>query len=123
MLLYRQPPPGDWQTRDHDIAVALLLRTFLHPDIHELEVIPLRLEPEIDGVLLFGFVLIVEDSVSEPAIAFHAADALDLLKDEVEVGVELGIVEHEGAVLAPLIDRLLYCGVHILLGEALGRPA
>src|SRR4029434_4159556 len=80
MLLHRQPPPGDWQTCDHDVAVALLLRTLLHPDIHELEVIPLRLEPEVDGVLLFGLVLIVEDSVGEPAIAFHAADALDLLK-------------------------------------------
>src|SRR5262245_56144191 len=123
MLLHGQPPPGDWQTGDHDIAVTLLFRTLLHPDIHELEVIPLRLEPEVYGILLFGFVLIVEDSVGEPAIAFHAADALDLLRDEVEVGVELGIMEHEGAVLAPLIDRLLYRGVHILLREALGRPA
>src|SRR4029453_18052692 len=83
MLLHRQPPPSDWQTCDHDIAVALLLRPLLHPDIHELEVIPLKLEPEVDGVLLFGLLLIVEDSVGEPAIAFHAADAFDLLKDEV----------------------------------------
>jgi hypothetical protein len=47
------------------------------------------LEPEVDGVLLPGFVLVVEDRIGEPAIACHTAHALDLLEDEVEVGIDL----------------------------------
>ena len=68
--------------------------------------VALGLEPEVDGVLLLRLVLVVEDDIGEPAIAFHAAHDLDLLEDEIEVGVELGIVEHEGAVLGALGDHL-----------------
>ena len=100
MLLHRQPPPGHRHARDHVVAVAFLLRALLHADVHQLQFLALRLEPEVDGVLLLGVVLVVEDGVGEPAIAFHAAHDLDLLEDEVEVGVELRIAEHEGAVLA-----------------------
>ncbi len=64
----------------------------------------------------------MEDDIGEPAIAFHAAHALDLLEDEIEVGVELGIVEHEGAVLRPLGNDLLDPLVDILFGEFLRRP-
>ena len=99
MLLHRQPPPGDRHARHHVVAVAILLRALLHPDIHESELVAFGLEPEVDGVLLLGLVLVVEDDIGEPAIAFHAAHDLDLLEHEVEVGVELGIMEHEGAVL------------------------
>ena len=72
-----------------------------------LRLVALGLEPEVDGVLLLRLVLVVEDGIGEPAIAFHAAHDLDLLEDEIEVGVELGIVEHEGAVLGALGDHLL----------------
>src|SRR6476620_2632051 len=72
---------------DRDPAVALLLRASAHADVHQFEVLPLRLEPEIDGVLLLRLVLVVKDNVREPAIAFHAAHVLDLLKDEMEIGI------------------------------------
>ena len=121
MLLHRQPPPGHRHAGDHDPAVAFLLRTLLHADVHQFEVLSFRLEPEVDGVLLLGVVLVVEDGVGEPAIAFHAAHDLDLLEDEVEVGVELRIAEHEGAVLAALVDHRLHRSVHVFLGESLGR--
>ncbi len=62
----------------------------------------------------------MEDGVGEPAIALHAAHDLDLLEDEIEVGVELGIVEDEGAVLGALGDRGFDRLVHVLLAE-LGR--
>ena len=119
MLLHREPPPGDRHARHHVVAVAVLLRPLLHPDIHQGQLVALGLEPEIDGVLLLRRVLVVEDDVGEPAIAFHAAHALDLLEDEIEVGVELGIVEHEGAVLRPLGDHLSHPLIDVLLGELL----
>ena len=37
-----------------------------------------------------------------------------------EVGVELRIAKHEGAVLGPLVDHLLHRGVDVVLGEVLG---
>ena len=117
-----QPPPGLRRAGDHDPAVALLLRTFLHTDVHQFEVLPLRLEPEVDGVLLLRLVLVVKDNVREPAIAVHAAHVLDLVEDEMEVGVELRIAEHEGAVLGALVDHLLHRGVDVVLGEVLGGP-
>src|SRR5262245_41984003 len=69
--------------------IAFLLRTFLHADVHQFEVFSVWLEPEVDGVLLLGFILVVKDGVCEPSIAFHAAHDLDLLVDEIQVGVEL----------------------------------
>ncbi len=119
VLLHREPPPGDRHARDHDPAVALLLRALLHPDIHEGELVTVGLEPEVDGVLLLGLVLVVEDDVGEPAIALHAAHDLDLLEHEVEIGVELGVMEDEGAVLRPLGDRCLDRLVHVLFAELL----
>src|ERR1700674_1495079 len=83
VLLDGEPPPGHRQTRHHVVAVAILLRTLLHPDIHEGELVALGLEPEIYGVLLLGLVLVVKDDIGEPAIAFHAAYDLDLLEVEV----------------------------------------
>ena len=121
MLLNGEPPPCHRQACHHNVTVALFFRTLLHPDVHEFELIPFRLEPEVDGVLLLGLVLVVEDGVGEPAIARHAAHDLDLVEYEVEVGVELGVVEDEGAVLAPLIDCLLNGSVYVLLGEGLAR--
>ena len=122
MLLHREPPPGDRHARDHDPAVAILLRTLLHADVHQLQLLAVRLEPEVDGVLLLGIVLVVEDGVGEPAPTFHAAHDLDLLVDEVEIGVELRIAEHEGAIARALADHLLRRGNHVVLGEvALGR--
>ena len=50
---------------------------------------PSGFNQKIDGVLLLGFVLVVEDVVGKPAIAFHAAHNLDLLEHEIEIGVEL----------------------------------
>src|SRR5262249_56729103 len=78
---------------------------------------------EVDGVLLLGLVLVVKDNIREPAIAFHAAHVLDLVKDEMEVGIEFRVAEHEGAVLGPLVDHLLDRGVDVILGEAFGRAA
>src|SRR6476660_308887 len=118
-----QPPPGLRRAGDHDPAVAFLLRTFLHTDIHQLQVLPLRLEPEVDGVLLLRLVLVVKDDVREPAIAFHAAHVLDLVKDEMKVGVQLRIAKHEGAVLGPLVDYLPHRGIHVLLSEGFCRAA
>ena len=66
-------------------------------------------------------VLVVEDDIGEPAIAFHAAHDLDLLVDQVEVGIELGIVKHEGAVLGPLGDGRGDSLVHVLLAEIGGE--
>src|SRR5262245_40438998 len=123
VLACRQPPPGLRRAGDHDPAVALLLRTFLHTDIHQLQVLPFGLEPEVDGVLLLRLVLVVEDNVREPTIAFHAAHILDLVKDEMEVGIEFRIAKHKGAVLGPLVDHLLHRSVDVLLGEAFGRAA
>ena len=57
---------------------AVLLRALLHPDVHQGQLVALGLKPEIDGVLLLGHVLVVEDGIGEPAIAFHAAHDLDL---------------------------------------------
>src|SRR5262245_13561404 len=104
MLLHRQPPPTDRQAGQHEHPVALLLRSLLHADVHQGELVAVWLEPEIDGVLLLRNILVVEDGVGEPAITLHAAHDLDLLEDKVEVGVELGIVEDEGAVLGALGD-------------------
>ena len=121
MLLHREPPPRHGQARNHDPAIALLLGALLHPDVHELEAGVLRLEPEVDRILLLRLVLVVEDDIGEPAIAFHAAHHLDLFEDEIEVGIELGIVEHEGSVFRALgnhlIDRLLHVGLGEILGE------
>jgi hypothetical protein len=64
VLLHREPPPGDRHARDHDSAITLLLRAFLHADVHQLQLIASRFEPEVDGVLLLGLVLIVEDGVA-----------------------------------------------------------
>ncbi len=61
----------------------------------------------------------MEDDIGEPAIAFHAAHDLDVLEDEVEVGIELGIVEYEGAVLGALGDDLLDVRVDVFVGEDL----
>jgi hypothetical protein len=83
--------------------------------------IAFRFEPEVDGVLLLGLVLFVEDDIGEPAIAFHAAHRLDLLVDEVQVGIELRVVEHEGVVLRALGDHLLHSLVDVVLGEFFGR--
>src|SRR4029079_15784631 len=66
MLLNGEPPPSDRHAGDHHIAVTFLLRTFLHPDIHQGELVTLGLEPEIDGVLLLGLILVVEDGIGEP---------------------------------------------------------
>src|SRR5262245_12246234 len=106
MLLHREPPPGDRQARDHDPVIAFLLRPLLHADVHQRELVAVGLEPEIDGVLLLLVGLVVEDAIGEPAITFHAAHGLDLLEDEIEVGVELGIVEDEGAILGALGDDM-----------------
>jgi hypothetical protein len=48
----------------------------------------------------------MEDGIGEPTIAFHATHDLDLLEDQIEILVKLGVVEHEGAVLGPFIQRL-----------------
>ena len=63
----------------------------------------------------------MEDGVGEPAIAFHAPHDLDLLKDQVEVGIELGVVKHEGPVLGPLGDGRGDSLVHVLLAEIGGE--
>ena len=120
VLACRQPPPRLRRAGDHDPAVALLLRASPHADVHQFEVLPLRLEPKIDGVFLLRLVLVVKVDVWEPAIAFHAAHDLDLVEHEMEIGVELRIAEHEGAVLGALVDHLLHRGVDVLLGEILG---
>ena len=122
VLACRQPPPGLRRAGDHDPTVALLLRAFLHADVHQFEVLTLGLEPEVDGVLLLRLVLVVKDNVREPAIAVHAAHVLDLVKDEMEVGVELRIAKHESAVLGALVDHLLHRGVDVVLGEFLVGP-
>jgi len=71
--------------------------------------------------LLLGLILVVKDDIGEPAIAFHAAYDLDLLEVEVKVGIELGVVEHEGAVLRLLVHDLLHRRIHVVLGERLGH--
>ena len=91
----------------------------LHPDIHQRQLVAFGLEPEINGILLLGGVLVVKDDIGEPAIALHAAHALDLVEEKIEIGVELGIVEDEGAVLGALGDHLLELLVDLLFGEGL----
>src|SRR4029079_4544975 len=86
MHMDRQPPPGNGKARDHDPAVTVLLRTLLYPDIHEREAGVLRLEPEIDGVLLLRLVLVVEERIANPAIALHATHDFHLLEYEIEIG-------------------------------------
>jgi hypothetical protein len=124
MFLHRQPPPGHGQARDHDPAVAFALRPLLHPDVHQGQLVAFRLEPEIDGILLLGLGLVVEDRIGEPAIALHAAHALHLLEHEVEVGIELRIVKHEGPILRALgedfFNRLFDRGLVELLGGKRG---
>src|SRR5262249_28402433 len=68
-LLNGEPPPSDRHAGDHHIAVALLLRTFLRPDIHQGELVTLGLEPKVYGVLLLRLVLVVKDGIGEPTIA------------------------------------------------------
>ena len=75
----------------------------LHRDLVDLDVVDLKLagflvHPEVDGVLLLGLILVVEDDIGEPAIALHAAYRLDLLEQKIEVSIELRVVEHEGSV-------------------------
>src|SRR5665809_22154 len=115
MLRDGKPPPGNGKPRDHDPVVAVAPRPFLHSDIHELKLAAVRPEPEVEGVLFLGLVLVVEDRIGEPAIAAHAANNLHLLEDQIEIGVELGIVEDEHAVLRTFrndsIDGLLYLGL------------
>src|SRR5215471_14147075 len=123
MLLNGEPPPSDRHAGDHHIAVTLLLRAFLYPDIHQGELVTLGLEPEVNGVLLLGLILVVEDGIGEPTIALHAAHDLDLLVHEIEVLIEPRIMEYEDAVLAPLIHCLLHRRVHIVFGELFGRTA
>src|SRR5262249_13058622 len=123
MLLNGEPPPSDRHAGDHHKAVTLLLRTFLHPDIHQGELVTLGLEPKVYGVLLLGLILVVEDGIGEPAIALHAAHDLDLLVDEIEILIEPRIMEFEDAVLASLIHYLLHRRVHIVFGEVFGRTA
>src|SRR5262249_14360947 len=117
MLLHRKPPPGDRHAGDHVPAVAVLLRPLLHADIHKLQVLPFGLEPEVDGALLLGFVFVVEDCVGKPAVAFHAAHDLYVLVDQVEIGIELRIAEHEHAVMRALVDYLLHRRIDVVLGE------
>src|SRR5262249_18810666 len=98
-----------------------LLRPFLHPDVHQLQLIAFRLEPEVDGVLLLGLVLVVEDDVGEPAVSFHAAHDLDLLELKIEVGIEPRIMKDEGTVFGELGNDLLHYLVDVVLSEFLGR--
>src|SRR5262249_34325929 len=121
VLLHRQPPPSNRHACDHDPAVALLLRSFLHSDVHQLQLISFGLEPEVDGVLLLGLVLVVEYDIGKPAIAFHAAHDLDLLELKIEVGIEPWVVKNEGAVLGALGDDLLHSLVDVVLSEFFGR--
>ena len=70
--------------------------------------------------MLLGLILVVEDGVGEPAIAFHAAHGLDLLEDQIEVGVELWIAKHEGTVLRALVDNFLHRRIDVVLSELFG---
>src|SRR5262245_3505461 len=121
VLLYRQPPPSDRHACDHDPAVALPLRSFLHSDVHQLQLISFGLEPEVDGVLLLGLVLVVEYDIGKPSIAFHAAHDLDLLELKIVVCIECWFVKNEGAVLGALGDGLLHSLVDVVLSEFFGR--
>jgi hypothetical protein len=62
-----------------------LLGTLLNADVHQLEVVALGLEPEIDGVLLLRLFLVVKDGIGEPAIPLHATHHLHLVINKVEV--------------------------------------
>jgi hypothetical protein len=67
--------------------------------------------------------LVVEDDIGEPAMAFHAAHDLDLLEQEAEVGVELRIVEDDGAVLSPFGDHYAWvCSVNVARSLELQLP-
>jgi hypothetical protein len=102
------------------ISLAILLGTFLHADIHQLERGTLRLEPEVDGVLLLRLILVVEDGIGEPAITFHAAHDLHFLENEIEIGVEFRIVEDKGAVFRSRCDGVGDGFIHLLFANLAG---
>ena len=71
--------------------------------------------------MLLGVLLVVKDGVGEPAIAFHAAHDLDLLEDEIEVGIELDR-ETRRRRLAAAVDHRLHRRIDVLLDEILVTP-
>src|SRR5207245_3655863 len=69
----RDPPPGNWHPCHHSPGVALLLRALLEPYVHEFQSLALWLQPEVEGVLLLGHVLGVDEHVGETAVAVDPA--------------------------------------------------
>src|SRR5207244_8351948 len=69
----RDPPPGNWHPGHHGPGVALFLRALLEPYVHEFQSLTLWLQPDVEGVLLLGHVLGVEDNVGETPVRGDAA--------------------------------------------------
>ena len=78
------------------------------------------LQPEVDSVLLLRLVLVVGDGVGQTSHSLPCRERYRFsLEHELEIGVELGVMEDEGAVLGALGDHL-ELAVDILLGDSLG---
>src|SRR5262245_10069063 len=81
----RGPPRGLWRPCHHASGIALLLRALLNAPGHEFQSFTVWLQPEVDGVLLRGPVLGVEEHVGEKAVAMEAAHQAYVFERELQV--------------------------------------
>ena len=117
----RDPPPGNRHPGHHGPGVALLLRALLEPYVHEFQSLTLWLQPEVEGILLLGHVLGVEEHVGEKAVAVDAAHEAYVFERELQVLASPIVLEGEYAAvcLHVLLHGRPHSGAHLLLGDLL----
>src|SRR5215475_6775962 len=119
MFGIRERPPGNWHPGYHAPGIALLFRGLLDTYVHEFQPLVLWLQPEVEGVLLLGHVLSVEEHVGEKAVAVDAAYEAYVFERELQVLASPIVLEDEYAAvcLHVLLHGRPHGSTHLLLGD------
>src|SRR5215471_7907671 len=115
----RDPPPSHRHAGHHCPGVALLLRALLDTHIHEFQPLTFGLQPEVEGVLLLGHILGMEEHVGEKAVALNTAHEADVFERELQVLSSATVPEdkHTTMSLHLLLDDRPDRGTHLFLGD------
>ena len=120
MLGGRDPPPRYGAARDQLPPVAFPLRGLVDADVDDLQLLPRRLQPEVEVVGLGGLTLGVEVHVHEVAVPMDAPNHADVVRLQLEERARLLVLVAERAVLLdPGVDVGIDGGSRPLLREVL----
>src|SRR5262249_10262198 len=104
-----------------DPGITLFLWSLLDADVHELQPFALRLQPEVESIFLFGYILGMENHVGKKPVTVDATHDTDVLKLKRQVLTSPIVLQdkHTAVRSFVLLDRRLHGNADLLLGNLL----